>query len=69
MSFQWRQLPSRAEEMGKWVLIHKDSGRAVLLISLSRHADPHVNWKLRKKIQCTYEMYYGKVGLMKLRFF
>lgn len=69
MEFQWKQLGSSEKELHKWALIHKDTGRTVLVLGLSPHAETKWNWKLRKKIQRAYAKYHNLVWFNKLRFF
>lgn len=69
MFFQWKQVSSNRGEPEKWVLIHTDTNKAVLSISLSTYADMYTNWKVRKKLKMIYELYYGKVWFKTLKFF
>ena len=68
MEFEWKQLSDNGKgSLQKWTLIHKETGRPVLVIGLSRNAETYDNWKIRKKIKRTYEWYHTKVWFNKLK--
>lgn len=61
MIFKWIQHSTKAGEMQKWSLVNKESKVIVLEIWFSTYADDKQNYKLRKKIQTAYELYFQKV--------
>lgn len=69
MGFQWKQLRSMRGEMEKWVLIHKDTGRVVIGICLSRYASDYQNYRIKMKLQRIYSRYFYKVWMDNLQFF
>ena len=69
MFFRWKQFRSNRGEMERWGLVHVESGRILLEISLSQHTDTYSNWKVRRKIQRAYELYYGRVFFETMKFF
>ena len=69
MNFKWVQRSTKAYEMQKWSLVHKESRNVVLDIWCSPHAEHRQNHKLRRKIQLAYELYFQVVWVATLQFF
>lgn len=70
MSFKWEQKRrEKGETIQQWVLIHKETGKAVLQISLSDYAEQKDNCKIRNKIQKIYEIYFNLVYFQNINFF
>lgn len=68
MEFEWKQLRDTGKgSLQKWMLVHKETGRAVMIIGLARNAETYQNWKMRKKIKRAYEWYHTKVWFNKLK--
>lgn len=61
MIFKWIQHSTKAGEMQKWSLVNRESKVIVLDMWFSPYADDRQNYKLRKKIQTAYELYFQKV--------
>jgi len=68
MTFKWIQHSTRAGEMQKWSLVNKESKVIVLDMWFSPYADDKQNYKLRRKIQTAYELYFQKVWFRELTF-
>ena len=69
MFFRWKQFRSDRREIERWELVHMESGKSLLEVSLSHSAGTYCNWKVRKKIQRAYELYYGRVFFETMKFF
>ena len=59
-TFRWEQQRYR-DKMQHWALVHRESGRVVLQICLSNHSEQKQNYKIRRKIQRIYEVYFNMV--------
>lgn len=68
MTFKWIQHSTRAGDMQKWSLVNKESKVIVLDMWFSPYADEKQNYKLRRKIQTSYELYFQKVWFKELTF-
>lgn len=68
MTFKWIQHSTRAGEMQKWSIVNKESKVIVLDMWFSPYADEKQNYKLRRKIQTAYELYFQKVWFRELTF-
>lgn len=66
--FQWIQQRTRAGEMQKWNLVYKETRLIVLEMWFSAYAEQKQNYKLRRKIQTAYELYFQDVWLHTLKF-
>jgi hypothetical protein len=69
MNFKWVQVSTRAGEFQRWMLVHKETRRAILEIRLSPLAEVSVNGKILRKIRRAYEWYFQKVWFNSLGFF
>ena len=69
MAFKWIQQRTRAGEMQKWVLVHRESRVIVLEMWFSAYADDKQNNKLRRKVQTAYELYFQTVWFGAIKFF
>ena len=69
MAFKWIQQRTRAGEMQKWSLVHKESRVIVLEMWFSAYADDKQNNKLRRKVQTAYELYFQTVWFGAIKFF
>lgn len=69
MFFNWEQMRSGKGEPEKWRLIHKETKRAVLFITISDYGETYDNAKVRRQIKAAYERYYLKVWYKTLLFF
>lgn len=68
MMLKWIQHNTRAGDMQKWSLVNKESKVIVLDMWFSTYADERQNYKLRRKIQTAYELYFQAVWFRELMF-
>jgi hypothetical protein len=61
MVFRWEQQRGKIGQGEHWLLIHRESGKIVMELYLSKYGNTAQNWYIRNKIKKAFTIYYNRV--------